>query len=455
MTIAVAILMKDPSEAKTRLAPALGADAREKMALLLFENTLSFFARVHAGGPLAVVTRSDRIAGLARDAGADVVPDPAAGGINGAARAAAAWAGSAGAASLLVVHADIPVLADAELAALVEAGGRAAVVVAESTDGGTNALLLTPPDAIAFGFGPNSAARHEAAASERGLSCLRLRLPLMSRDVDTPDDLEDALSDGRAEAAFGGFAVPGIPEITEGDDLAALIANALRRAGQGLSAGDIVVLAQKIVSKAEGRMVPLADYAASDEALRIAADIGKDPRKVEAILRESTDVLRARSQPPDGLIVARHRQGWICANAGIDESNLGPDRDGMLLLLPEDPDASAARIRSGLEARFGGPVGVIVSDTFGRPWRHGLVNVAIGVAGVPAIDDWRDRADAYGRGLKATQPAFADEVAAAAGLLMRKDAGLPVVVMRGLAWREDAMARARDVLRPLEQELFL
>ncbi len=454
MTLAVAILMKDPAEAKTRLEPALGADAREHIALLLFENTLSFFARTQAGRPLAVVTRSETIAGLAREAGAAVVAEEAGGGINAAAHAASVWAGGAGAASLLVVHADVPAWADAELAALVEAGARAAVILAESNDGGTNALLVNPPDAITFRFGPGSADRHEAEAAARGLSCIRLRMPLMARDVDTPDDLEHALSKRRRND-FRAFAVHGIPEVAEGDDLAALIAEGLLRGAQHLEAGDIVVVAQKIVSKAEGRMLPLADFTPSGEAHRIASEIGKDPRKIEAILSESSDVLRTRAQPPDGLIVTRHRQGWICANAGIDESNLGPDREGMLLLLPEEPDASAARIRGGLEARFGGPVGVIVSDTFGRPWRHGLVNVAIGVAGVPAIVDWRDRTDAYGRGLKATLPAFADEVAAAAGLLMHKNAGLPVVVMRGLDWHDDPASRAADVLRPVEQELFL
>ena len=455
MTLAVAILMKDPAEAKSRLAPALGSDARERIALLLFENTLGFFVRVHSGRPLAVVTASQRIGELARAAGAAVVAEPMNGGINGAAQAAADWATGLGAASLLIVHSDIAALADAELTALVGAGTRAAVVVAESTDGGTNALLTTPPDAIQFRFGPGSAAAHEAAASTRGLSCARLHLPLMSRDIDTPGDLDSALAQEGQEAAFTGFAVPGIPEVAKGDDLSALIGDALESAGMTLQPGDVVVVAQKIVSKAEGRMVPIADYVPSDEARRIAAEIGKDPRKIEAILRESTDVLRTRAQPPDGLIVTRHRQGWICANAAIDESNLGPNRDGMLLLLPEDPDASAARIRAGLEHRFGGPIGVIVSDTFGRPWRHGLVNVAIGVAGVPAIVDWRSRTDAYGRGLKATQPAFADEVAGAAGLLMQKDAGLPVAVMRGLAWQDTPTARAADVLRPLTQELFL
>jgi coenzyme F420-0:L-glutamate ligase/coenzyme F420-1:gamma-L-glutamate ligase len=452
VTLAVAILMKDPADAKTRLRPALGDDARERLALLLFENTLAFFARVHAGRPLGVVTPSPRIAAHAYAKGAAVIDEQGSVGINAAASRAAEWAKEIGAASLLVVHADIPALADAEYAAMVEAGAHHAVVICESVDGGTNALLVSPPAAIPFRFGEKSAAAHEAAAREKGLTSARLSLPLLSRDIDTPDDL---LRPPSPAVGLEMFAVAGIPEILAGSDIAALAADALKQSGRTLLAGDIVVVAQKIVSKSEGRMFALADYSPSPEAEKIAADIGKDPRKVEAILRESTAVVRTRRQPPDGLIITRHRQGWICANAGIDESNLGAGRDGMLLLLPEDPDASAARIRAGLEQRFGGPVGVIVTDTFGRPWRQGLTNVAIGVAGVPAVVDWTTRTDAYGRGLKATLPAFADEVAAGAGLLMQKDASLPVVVVHGLVWQDDPKASARDVLRAHSQELFL
>lgn len=222
-----------------------------------------------------------------------------------------------------------------------------------------------------------------------------------------------------------------------------------------LRSGDILVVAQKVVSKSEGRMVNLDAYQPSPEATTIAHEIGKDARKVEAILRESSDVLRKRRQAPDGLLVTRHRQGWVCANAGIDESNLGPDAEGLLLLLPEDPDASAARIRKDLELNSGARIGVIITDTFGRPWRQGLVNVAIGVAGVPMIVDWTQKSDAYGRGLRATLPAFADEVAAAAGLVMLKDAGIPAVIVRGLDWLDTNAASARDVLRPISEEMFL
>ena len=455
MTIAAAIMMKDPAEAKSRLRPALANDAREGLALLLFDNTLGFLTGRHRG-PVGVVTRSAQIAERAAAKGAAVIAEDAPGDINDAAVLASIWAREIGADTLLLLHADVPVLAEAELEQLLAAGTRADVVVAQSRDGGTNALVLSPPDAIPFRFGPRSAAAHEAAARERGSSVERLLLPHLSRDVDRPEDLAEAI---RLPADTGRdlrvFAVPGIGEIVAGDELAPIIADAAAMAGMPLASGDIVVVAQKIVSKAEGRLVPLADFAPSGEAARLADEIGKDARKVEAILSESTAIIRARRQPPDGLLITRHRHGWICANAGIDESNLGKGMDGMLLLLPQDPDASARRIRAGLEARFGGPIGVIVSDTFGRPWRNGLVNVAIGVAGVPPLIDWKTRTDAYGRALKATLPAFADEAAAAAGLLMAKDAGLPVVVLRGLRWQDDEAARADQVLRPLEQELFL
>jgi coenzyme F420-0:L-glutamate ligase/coenzyme F420-1:gamma-L-glutamate ligase len=358
-----------------------------------------------------------------------------------------------------VIHADIPTLVEEEVAALVAAGAESAVVIAESVDGGTNALLLSPPDAIGFHFGPNSAAAHAAAARAARLSVAKLTLPFLSRDLDTPDDLSarpDLIAASFEPAGqFTAFAVPGVPEVRAGDDLGALIADALSHSGHDLQAGDIVVVAQKIVSKSEGRLRQLAEFAPSAKALEIAGAIGKDARKVEAILSESVEVLRAVKSGPDGLIITRHRNGWICANAGIDESNLGEGAEAMLLLLPEDADRSARTIRAGLEKRHGGPVGVVVTDTFGRPWRQGLVNIAIGVAGVPAIVDWIGRTDAYGRALKATLPAFADEVAAAAGLLMQKDAGTPVVVVRDLRWADNQAASARDVLRPIAQELFL
>jgi len=247
-------------------------------------------------------------------------------------------------------------------------------------------------------------------------------------------------------------ALPGIPGVREGDDVGDLVADAMARTGRQWQTGDIVVIAQKIVSKAEGRTRRLADIYPSHMAWEYASVSDKDPRKVQAMLDESVDVVRVAKVGPDGLMITRHRHGWVCANAAIDESNVG--EDGTMLLLPVDPDASAAEVARKLEARGGIKPGVIISDTFGRAWRRGLVNVAIGAANVPVIVDWIGRVDAYGRPLQVSQPAFADEVAAAAGLLMGKDSFTPVVLVRGLSWDIDNGAHARQLVRPLEEDLF-
>lgn len=248
------------------------------------------------------------------------------------------------------------------------------------------------------------------------------------------------------------LALPGMPEVREGDDVGELVVAAMARAGRQWRTGDIVVIAQKVVSKAEGRTRRLADIEPSQMAWEYAAASGKDPCKVQAILDESVGVVRVAKVPPDGLIITRHRHGWVCANAAIDESNVG--EDGIALLLPDDPDASAARVARTIEAHSGIVPGVIVSDTFGRAWRRGLVNVAIGAANVPAVVNWIGQVDAYGRPMQVSQPAFADEVAAAAGLLMGKDSFTPAVLVRGLGWDIDHGANARQLVRPLKEDLF-
>jgi coenzyme F420-0:L-glutamate ligase/coenzyme F420-1:gamma-L-glutamate ligase len=248
-------------------------------------------------------------------------------------------------------------------------------------------------------------------------------------------------------------AIPGLPEIRPGDDLAGALAAALRRSGLTLEVGDILVLAHKIVSKAEGRLVKLSTVTPSDRARELGRALNKDPRKVEVILRESERVLRAekKADHEQGVLICRHRMGFTSANAAVDESNI-PEAE-TVALLPEDPDASARRIRAGLRELTGVAIGLLISDTFGRPWRVGLVNVAIGLAGVPACLDWRGQPDAYGRPLQVTRPAFADEVAAAAGLLMGKRAMTPAILVRGLAWTE-ASGSARELVRPEEEDLF-
>lgn len=249
-------------------------------------------------------------------------------------------------------------------------------------------------------------------------------------------------------------ALPGLPDVRAGDDVAGFILAALPRAGLALEDGDILVIAHKIVSKAEGRLVRYADVTPSDEAIRLGGSIRKDPRRVELILRESRRIIRAVDRPglPEGILIAEHRLGFISANAAIDESNIG--ESDAALLLPEDPDASARGLRERLEAATRKTVGVLICDTFGRPWRIGHVNVAIGLAGVPASLDLVGKTDAYGRTLRVTRPATADELAAGAGLLMPKDGKCPVVLCRGLVWTPGTDS-ARDLIRPTEEDLFL
>jgi coenzyme F420-0:L-glutamate ligase / coenzyme F420-1:gamma-L-glutamate ligase len=235
----------------------------------------------------------------------------------------------------------------------------------------------------------------------------------------------------------------GIPEVEEGDDLPALLADAAARAG-GLEHGDVVVVAQKVVSKAEGRVVRLDELEPSARAFELAGD--RDPRHVEAILRESRHVVRVR--PP--LIISETRHGFVCASAGVDASNA--KGDGTLVLLPVDPDASAAAIRAALRERTGRDVGVIVSDSFGRPFRMGTTDVALGIAGLTPLRDLRGVRDSAGYELHATQIAVADELAAAAELVMGKVSGIPAAVIRGVDARGEGTGR--DLVIPEELDLF-
>lgn len=240
----------------------------------------------------------------------------------------------------------------------------------------------------------------------------------------------------------------GLPEVVPGADLAALIREAA--AAQDLPlAGRIVVVCQKVVSKAEGRMVDLADVVPGDEAREIAAAHDRDPRQVEVVLRESRRIVRRGY----GVLITETRHGFVCANAGVDLSN-APGED-VAVLLPEDPDASARRLHEALSRDARDPsqrTPVVVSDTFGRPWREGLVDVALGSAGLAPIRDDRGSRDRAGRELLVTQPATADQLAAAAGLLMWKSAGVPVVVVEGFPFEGDGSVRA--LLRDPATDLF-
>jgi coenzyme F420-0:L-glutamate ligase/coenzyme F420-1:gamma-L-glutamate ligase len=238
------------------------------------------------------------------------------------------------------------------------------------------------------------------------------------------------------------FAVEGLPEVRPGDDLGDLICSHAK-----LEHADVLVVAQKVVSKSEGRLRDLAQVEAGDEAKRIAAQLVAlpDPRLVQVILDESVRVLRSQR-----VLITETRHGFVCANSGVDQSNIA--EPGIVTLLPDDPDASARRIRQRIHERSGVEVGLIVSDTFGRPWRLGIVNVALGVSGLPGLIDLRGTPDDAGREMHATVLAIADDLASAAGVVMGKTARAPVVVIRGLELVGDGTGR--DLIRPAAEDVF-
>ncbi|CAG0931172.1 coenzyme F420-0:L-glutamate ligase / coenzyme F420-1:gamma-L-glutamate ligase [Thermoflexales bacterium] len=241
----------------------------------------------------------------------------------------------------------------------------------------------------------------------------------------------------------------GIPLIQPGDDLPQLLSAALARAG-GLRDRDVLVVAQKIISKAEGRYVDLDRVTPSPQALEIAQQCEKDPRLIEVILAESREVVRVRP----GLIITRHRLGFVSANAGVDRSNVAPEGIDRVLLLPLDPDRSAAQLRSALCDHFGIDLAVIIADSHGRPHRMGTVGVAIGLAGLPGVEDWRGRKDLFGYTLQHTEVGVADQIAAAATLLLGQAAeSTPAAIVRGVSF-ESRAGSAREINRPQEMDLF-
>ncbi|KZN13827.1 coenzyme F420-0:L-glutamate ligase [Marinomonas sp. TW1] len=245
----------------------------------------------------------------------------------------------------------------------------------------------------------------------------------------------------------------GLPDYQAGDDLAQSIIDTLSTQNQSLQQGDILVIAHKVVSKTEGACVYLSDVTPSNDAIELAKTVNKDPRKVEVILSQSNRIVRAMKRPDqqEGVLIAEHKKGYICANAAVDESNA--DQPDQLILLPEDPDKSATVLCQRLEAHFQCELGVVISDTFGRPWRLGQTNVAIGLANVPGVMSMLGEVDAFGRPLSVTAPAFADELAAASGLLMEKSAKSPVILFRGLNWPK-TQSSSRDLIRSHNEDLF-
>ena len=461
MSIVAVVPVKALAGTKSRLSPVLTPEGRAGLTVYMMKNVLS--ALREAGVERACVVSPDRILlGLAEEAGATPLSQESRG-LNPALDEARAWAVSGGASALLVLPADLPLLKPPDVEAVLEAAegveGPLVVVAPDATGLGTNALLLRPPDVVPFRFGAGSFEAHLDAARGRGVEARVCERPRLAFDLDTAGDL--ARFGG--PAGFSGWTagpppgardpseglrvlpVLGMPEVRPGDDLPAEIS---RHAGDLLRAGDVVVVTHKIVSKAEGRLVDLGTIQPSVLAKDFASRYDKDPRQVEVVLRESKRIVRMER----GVIISETRHGFVCANAGVDASNV-PGRD-TVCLLPLDPDASAARIRDKLVASLGSVLlAVIVSGSFGRPWRNGITNVAIGVAGMSPLADYRGESDPYGYPLATSVLAVADELAGAAELVMGKTAGVPVAVVRDYPYRPDP-GTGNDLLMPPERDMF-
>jgi coenzyme F420-0:L-glutamate ligase/coenzyme F420-1:gamma-L-glutamate ligase len=451
-------------DAKQRLVRALPPDGRAALARAMLEDVL---AALNGAGldRIIVVTPDADAAAVAEAHGATVLAEPASEGHTAAVARGLAAARGLGATLLLTVPGDLPCLTAAEVRAIVAACGPppAAVFVPSRSGLGTNAACLAPPDAVPLRFGEPSFADHVAAARARALEPVVLTLPGAALDIDGPEDLEALLAHGpdtravRALRNLGHGAARGaprleivglrsMPEVRPGDDLATLVVQAATAQATPLASGDVVVVSQKVLSKAEGRLVRLDTVTPSPFAAEVARSLKKDARLVELILRESRRIVRMDR----GILITETHHGHVCANAGVDQSNTGA---GWASLLPEDPDGSARGLAERFRALAGVDVAVIVADTFGRPWREGLVNVAIGVAGMRPLRSYLGVPDAHGYMLQATILAAADELASAAELVMGKLDAVPVALVRGYAWTPGA-GSARELLRDPAQDLF-
>ncbi len=462
MKVAV-VPAKDFGSAKQRLARALPGDARSGLARAMLEDVLAALAAA-ALDRIIVVTPDPGVAALAERYGATVLEERESAGHTAAVGRGLAACRELGARLMLTVPGDVPCLTTEEVRAILEACGPppAAVFVPSRSGVGTNAACLAPPDAVPLRFGEPSFADHLAAARARGIEPVVLALPGAGLDIDGPEDLEALRTQGAATRAAGALrasgrggrgaprvevlGVRGLPEVHPGDDLAALVVAAADAQGTPLASGDLLVVSQKVVSKAEGRLVRLAEVTPSAFAAEVGRSLKKDARLIEVILRESRRIVRMDR----GVLITETHHGQICANAGVDQSNVGA---GWVSLLPADPDASARALVERLRAVAGAEVAVIVADTFGRPWREGLQNVALGVAGMRPLRSYLGVPDAHGYTLQATVLAVADELAGAAELVMGKLDGVPVALVRGYDWTPGA-GSARELLRDPSQDLF-
>ena len=451
MSLCAVVPVKDLAGAKSRLGPVLDPRGRAALTVSMMHNVLA--ALREAGVQHTYVVSPDPDVLRAASTSGAVPLRQKGRGMNPALEEARERAVEDGATALLVLPADLPLLRGADVEALVSTTGGGehfAAIAPDALGTGTNALLLSPPDALPFLFGPDSFGAHLDAARGHDLKVRVVERPNIGFDLDTADDLRrlagPAASPSLREAPgeLRVMPVQGFPEVRSGEDLPALLA---RSVGEELRAGDVVVVTHKVVSKAEGRLVDLRSVEPSALAKGFGERWEKDPRQIEVVLRESRRIVRMER----GVIISETHHGFVCANAGVDASNV-PGED-VVCLLPLDPDASAARLRDALVARSGADLAVVVSDSFGRPWRNGITDIAIGVAGMEPLADYRGGFDAHGHPLTASILAVADEIAAAAELVMGKTDGVPVAVVRGYRYGRGS-GTGKDLLMDPGKDMF-
>ncbi|MEY3683666.1 MAG: coenzyme F420-0:L-glutamate ligase [Chloroflexota bacterium] len=459
MSITAVLPFRSIDTAKSRMAPLLSEAERREFSARLLERTLLALGRATRISNVILVSPDPLARALARSGGHEALDD---GGseLNAAISLGVAQATASGASAALILPVDLAEISATNLDALVSGwSGRQPGLLA-SPDGGTSALLVPLPRTFTPRFGANSAAAHRTELSRDGAPVEALTSPLAA-DLDTPDDLRVAMQRDRDATTIApaegllAVAIEGLGEIVPGDDLPAMIANCVATIAStgaigGLRPDDVIAVTQKIVSKAEGAVVELTTITPRPEAVEYAARWGRDPRQVEVVLQEAVRVVRMDR----GVIITETAHGFVLANSGVDASNVGPRSGEVVTLLPRDPDASARAIREAIRLRTGVAPGVIITDSFGRPWRLGITDVAIGVAGIAALEDLRGKPDADGRTMAATVRAVADQIAATAELALGKTARRPLALIRGAHPQVAEDGSAQSSLMPADWDLF-
>jgi coenzyme F420-0:L-glutamate ligase/coenzyme F420-1:gamma-L-glutamate ligase len=459
--IAAILPFRSVADSKRRMESALSEQERIELSARLLVRTLAALRNARSIGRTILVSPDPLARELARAAGAEAIDDHGAP-LNDAIQLGLQRASTSGASTALIIPVDLAHVSGGALDGLVSAwrASGASSALLPALDGGTAALITPLPTSISLHYGEGSAALHLRELSANYASVQQLNSPLAA-DLDTPEDLSAVSAAGASQSAAaqqdGLIALPidGLGEIQPNDNLPELIADSVQRFISERSLGplradDVISVTQKIVSKAEGAIVDLTSITPRPEAVAYAERWKRDARQVEVVLQEAVRVVRMDR----GVIITETAHGFVLANSGVDASNVGPRSGAIVTLLPRDPDASATRIRAAIAARTGVAPGVIITDSFGRPWRLGITDVAIGLAGIAALDDLRGQPDADGRVMAATVRAVADQIAAAAELALGKSAGRPLAFIRGAKPAPTESGSVRESLMPPDWDLF-